>query len=521
MPTSVEAPQFDVFLSCCGSDRGQVRALAGAMRQIGIRVFLDEEIRRFSGISDSIATALSSSKTLVAYYSASYATRAACQYELMTAFLAGQREGNPLHRVLVINPEPNNRHLAPAELADAFFALPASTLGELASLASDIKQKILEIKTAIGEVGPLTRPGPRASDTFGFIGRYRELWDLHSSLSAPSFPLTHTWISNSIVSVCGLPGTGKSALVAAYATRFHAAHPTGTRWTSLANTSSADEAADKYTSTVADFGSCCDSDRPGLLVVDDVPANFDFRTVDHLAPPAGLKITLISNENIFDSLLPVIKLGPLELDDAITMLSRNRPADNDDEAGALSKVAQLVGCHPGALTTVVRHLKDRQGLLSYTEYARKILARTPLAAELYAPFEGMISRLDPDEQFMLHAALLTNSNVIPARLFSKLEQSDPGATLTRLRRRMIAKRDNTLWSFEQIIISAFRQLDDCLTVDQKTKNLVTCAIIDLMTDPEISAEEWCCLAEISNCLTRSDSDVSDVPPPSAKAARFH
>lgn len=457
MSKAVATPRFDVFLSCSGSDRVPVRALTKALRHVGLRVFLDEDITRFSGISSSIAAALASSRTLVAYYSADYATRAACQLELMTAFLAGQREGDPLRRVMVINPESNNRHLAPAELADAFFARPTDTDGDLGNLAREVKAWVARSSTCIGELGPFTRPGPRADATFGFVGRYRELWDLHSGLSGSTFPLTQPWRSSAVVSLCGLPGSGKSALAAAYVTRFHAAYPAGSWWLSLADSPTSAAAVETYLSALTRFGRLCGLEHPGVLVVDDVPASLDICAVDQYAAPPGLRTVLVSNENIFDSRMPVIELPPLAGEDAISILARHRPPENDGETTALASVAHLVGHNAGALVTAANYLRDRQGLLSYADYATQISGLTPSSIALIEPFRSLVEGLDDDESLILRVVSLTDSLAIPVQRLATLVQRDPGAALSRLRRRMIARRSGTAWKFEPLPVLAFRR----------------------------------------------------------------
>ncbi|HEY4456495.1 MAG TPA: toll/interleukin-1 receptor domain-containing protein, partial [Pseudonocardiaceae bacterium] len=77
-PDGLLAPRYDVFLSVCGPDRTAGRLVAKELRALGLRVFLDEdEIEPFTGISESIWSALGASKCLVAYYSAEYAVRSA------------------------------------------------------------------------------------------------------------------------------------------------------------------------------------------------------------------------------------------------------------------------------------------------------------------------------------------------------------------------------------------------------------------------------------------------------------
>jgi TIR domain len=71
---------YDVFVSYTWVDRKGVEPLAQALRDRGLRIFIDDpEIDDFARITTSIAQGLAQSKTLLAYYSATYPTRRACQ----------------------------------------------------------------------------------------------------------------------------------------------------------------------------------------------------------------------------------------------------------------------------------------------------------------------------------------------------------------------------------------------------------------------------------------------------------
>src|SRR6476620_5679319 len=151
-PCGLLEPIYDVFLSFSGSDREAGRELAKELRALGLRVFLDEDmIQTFTSITNGIQESLRTAKALVAYYSADYAVRSACQSELMTAFLAGQQEGHPCGRIMVINPEPGTDHLRPIELADAKFVLP--TIGAR-GLAQQIMKRAATLERSIGQVPP-------------------------------------------------------------------------------------------------------------------------------------------------------------------------------------------------------------------------------------------------------------------------------------------------------------------------------------------------------------------------------
>ena len=83
----------------------------------------DVEIESFEAISASIRDGLGRSTLLLAYYSETYPTRRACQWELTAGFVAAQRGGeDPRARVLIVNPERSTAHVEPVELRDALFA---------------------------------------------------------------------------------------------------------------------------------------------------------------------------------------------------------------------------------------------------------------------------------------------------------------------------------------------------------------------------------------------------------------
>jgi hypothetical protein len=99
-------------------------------------VFVDDpQIDDFARITTTITSSLAASRVMLAYYSAAYPTRRACQWELTAAYLAASRDGDPARRILVVNPEPTPDHLYPGELRDALFVvhLPGATGQDLTS----------------------------------------------------------------------------------------------------------------------------------------------------------------------------------------------------------------------------------------------------------------------------------------------------------------------------------------------------------------------------------------------------
>src|SRR5829696_8269448 len=94
---------YDLFISYARADSHAVRPLAEALRERGLRVFIDDhEIDDFARITTTITRSLAASRVLLAYYSTTYPTRRACQSELTAAYLAAQRGDDPSRRILVL-----------------------------------------------------------------------------------------------------------------------------------------------------------------------------------------------------------------------------------------------------------------------------------------------------------------------------------------------------------------------------------------------------------------------------------
>jgi hypothetical protein len=183
---------YDVFLSYAHGDRARVDELYAALEARKLRVFRDEnDIEHFEGITARVCDGVARSRVLLAFYSAVYPTRPACQWELMAAFLAAQRLGDPRERVLVVNPERDERggsvaeHIQPVELRDARFAVPSSNPGCWAELADMIAKHLEHINhLSLGGGHALAPPhfGFPLFDSPGFVGRFADLWRVHSAL---------------------------------------------------------------------------------------------------------------------------------------------------------------------------------------------------------------------------------------------------------------------------------------------------------------------------------------------------
>src|ERR1022692_2983171 len=137
------AAAYDIFLSHAWKDGALPQHIADALTAAGLRVWFDaDEINDFASITRAVTEGLAKSKALVAYYSKTYPLRRACQWELTAAFLAGQTEGDPRRRVLVINPEKGAGHIHPIELRDAKFCQGPNTDGERQQLVQAIVKQV-------------------------------------------------------------------------------------------------------------------------------------------------------------------------------------------------------------------------------------------------------------------------------------------------------------------------------------------------------------------------------------------
>ncbi|WP_217207561.1 toll/interleukin-1 receptor domain-containing protein [Streptomyces sp. AC550_RSS872] len=333
---------WDVFLSYSRGDVERVRPLARALRDGGLEVFTDETgVESFAGISATIRRELGRSKALLAFYSAGYPEREACQWELTTAYLAGLEEGDPRRRVLVVNPEPATRHIHPVELRDARHA----SADDFDVLVADVRAHVarLDAPMTISEPGGrrwrLGTPEPRPD----FLGRLSELWQVHSALHAHAAPLVTGRAAAHAVQIRGMAGIGKTLLAQEYALRFAAAYPGGVCWL---NGETYDDSV-RALGTDDLFRHFDAIGEPFLWIVDGVPAHrLHAREIAAMAAPHPLGHTLFTlRGRAYDVLGTPVDLGPLDVPHARVLVG-------GDEA-----LADAVDGHPLALGLLGRAVR--------------------------------------------------------------------------------------------------------------------------------------------------------------------
>lgn len=381
--------RYDVFLSSTRRNPTGPSEIKNALEHRGLTVFRDDRIEEFDGITDGIAEALAGSAVLLAYYSKEFPEQYACQWELTAAFLAGQREGDPLRRVLVVNPDaPQCDHIAPVELSDARFFGPISTTDDLDRLAALVRTKV---DATVGPIGTL-RSGTllRTVDRkFGFTGRYPQMWAVHSHLHAPDFPMVHEPVSQGVAVVRGLPGMGKSSLVQQYAHLFQDAYPSGVVQTGpfddARRESDPSQVLAQFNKELQEFarhrlgmrfGSISLTDlrlrvadqltRAGdklLVIVDDLPGSIDEEAFGQLLIPSPLVRTVITTRTgAWSWHPPTVVLGGLTVDEANNVLQARRPAGHGLNRVLVTELVDRCGGHPQILQSIARQMRNHRGV---------------------------------------------------------------------------------------------------------------------------------------------------------------
>ncbi|TNC27693.1 TIR domain-containing protein [Amycolatopsis alkalitolerans] len=294
---------WDVFVSHGHADEAAAATVAAALTEAGLRVFRAVgAVNPFTSISDSILRALRASRVLLACYSADYPTRSACQYEFATAYLTGQAEGDPLRRAVAINLERTVDHIEPRHLRDVLLPPASASLDEVVKAVAD---RLADVPGPMGEVPE--RPPRWLSGTVirplnDFVGRWRELWWLHSALHPDVGPLT-TRPSTPVVVVHGPAGIGKTALAAQYVRRFGAAF-SGIVWRSATRPAPAPPGT------------------PGtaLWVLDDAEGDFE-RVLAHLPPEPGKPCLVLTRDPRLAAFGNALALDDLDDDESAHLLS--------------------------------------------------------------------------------------------------------------------------------------------------------------------------------------------------------
>ncbi|MGY4684467.1 TIR domain-containing protein [Micromonospora aurantiaca (nom. illeg.)] len=479
----------DVFLSFAGPDRRSAQRLAEALGR-RVDVWLDEKLPVGRGITAEIEEHLNRSKIMVILYSAAYPSRSACQFELTAAFLAGAREGDPLRRILVVNPEAYEHHLQPVQLADVKFARwpQPSNARDMAALVKAVAAKAASVEGTFGDIGFTARPTWYPYGVAGvpsFVGRYREQWELHTALHRADVPMITAVAGGLVAGLVGMAGSGRSTLAAAYGWNFGEAFPGGVFRTSLSGAACADvltrygdemrtiatalrlpfaDRAGRAELSAAVADHLRTAGRPALWIIDDVPHGIDRGVLQQLVLPAGttVRTLMIGRRDMFECGAPVVEIGAMSTEDSVAVLRSAREPDDGEEDLAAERVARRLGGHPFSLGLVAARLTDRQSLLSYADQLERIDSDPATLEPAVALLDDVLSGLDHGPELMLQIAALLAPAPIPAWVLADIATAvEPGSTpvddLVELRRRQLVGRTVDQWQVHAIVLDAVRR----------------------------------------------------------------
>ncbi len=415
---STEPGGWDVFISYARLDARAVAPIQKALESRGLRVWRDEdEIETFEAITQGVRDGVARSRVLLAHYSARYPTRRACQWELTAAFLAAQRQGDPRDRILVVNPETAGGagarvgHIEPVQLRDAVFAVapePDDAEG-LADLADRIVRHLTGVTGSLGGSQTLLSRsfGLRPISSPSFVGRLRELWTLHSALTAGEAVQITSTHEGGAVALTGVAGGGKSLLAEEYAHRFAAAWPGGVFWLSASDSAGDRANLDTWRATqlrtiaaqlqipiedratleiMGDIRASIERvDGRCVWVVDDVPPGLNADEVRAwFAPHANATTLLTSTTREYANLAEEVHIDGLSAPDGYSLLTAIRTPPDTGEEKAGHQIVEVLAGHPLALAICGAELRLEAGMRSFADYLSSLADPSHDALELAA-----------------------------------------------------------------------------------------------------------------------------------------
>jgi hypothetical protein len=447
MVEAVESAEHDVFLSHTWSDCVEVDRLHRLLKAAGLRVFRDTGMAKFDAITAGLAEALDRSAVLLAFYSERYPTRYACQWELTRAFITAQRHGDPRRRILVVNPGPANAdHVEPIELNDEGFHPWPPPDGDRAFVMS-VKAKVEA--TGRSALGPppaheMLGAGERFSRPRRFVGRYPQMWRVHSGLHAATARAVKAPDSPAMVLVTGLSGWGKSELAAQYAYLFGSAYPGGAVWVDLGGQPGASgHYAMRVREEARTLGLRLDgldldamrhrlarhfdaAGRDVLWIVDDVPPGLSAADLGRLMIPSHRVHTVLTARASPSGWLgSTVALEGLTAVEAEALFQLRWPDIDSDDRTAIAKINDRVGGNPTILTAAVERLAAAQG----TSAARRLADTDALTGPVVDMLRHVVRDRGQVAQLVLgFAAALApvdfGADVVVAGLAERLPDAD-------------------------------------------------------------------------------------------------
>jgi tetratricopeptide (TPR) repeat protein len=353
---------------------------------------------------------------------------------LSAALLAGETFEGSIERIIVINPAATSTHIHPIELRDVrFHSVPDKIHDSLAwnEIARKIAEHVRGLDSPLGGQIIRKRPrwhGPPAQGTSRFVGRWNEVWALHSGLLAEDFSMTSGGGTTPLgcVFIRGIGGVGKTQLAIQYARQCAGAWPGGVYWLSGAIVSEDTEKArsasllEQIQVIAQEIGIEIEGkslraiqhliaahfeeiNQRVLWIVDDMPANASAGEVRAWLGPSSLTRTIVTTRSKrfdWENLGKVLDLNNLSEAEALELLARHRTPDCE-EGKLAKKIANGLGWHPLAIDVTGALLRTQD----YAEVLRQIETPSQDALELAAALAGEL----PDQHEASMAMTLIQS----------------------------------------------------------------------------------------------------------------
>ena len=222
---------FDVFISYRHSQKATVLALCDALTAANITYFRDEERREDdASIQKTIENGLANSRLFLAWYDPSYLQSKACAWEFSRALLAAQLSGSGLQRIIAVDPSGTFNHILPTTLLDQARVVSGD---DVTALIQHLMLRLNAISTPFGSIAAGSNAGwyERDRPTHPtWVGRAGDLIKLFHQLDVGRLGMFAG--ERAPVAITGWGGEGKTMLAQQYALRFAAAYPAGVVWLS-------------------------------------------------------------------------------------------------------------------------------------------------------------------------------------------------------------------------------------------------------------------------------------------------
>ncbi|MBM7773253.1 hypothetical protein JOD54_003457 [Actinokineospora baliensis] len=485
---------LDIFLSYSGDDRERAEQLYAALTKAGLKVFMDKrDIHHGHSITRDIETGLRTSKTLLAYYSNSFAHRSACQFELHHAYLSALRANEVERRILVINPDdPATGHLGPLHARAHRYWNTWTSDRELAELVAQVKVAVDLVGTpfpGLSFADPVTpRENAATVPTATFVGRYGDRWRLHSALHRGEEPLVEVTSGPPIAAVSGMTGIGKTALVRSYARDFGFLYPGGVYWISLAGASDVDLRY-WYTAELAALDeSIVDRSRSGVLawwrqhldlpslwVIDDVPSGLAEGALAELVLPASnVHTILVARQEFPPGFADQVRVRGLVPEDGRELFTAYQK-HSEEEALAVDELVAKLGGHPYAILLAADGSRGREGLWELRDRVADLTSDAAVLDVALLAVRRSIEGIPGPQRLILALAAICASTPLPARFVDRvLAALAPGVAthtlLAELDKAHLVERVGAAWQVHNLVRTAARQ-------DAEPSTLLSTAVV--------------------------------------------